>query len=491
MSTPLPCPTPCPTCPRKYRPLPGDGSLPSRFLAIGERPGKDENSAGLPFVGVSGQEQNETYLPLAGLRRSDIRFTNAVQCWADNNRTPSAKEVSACAAHHLPAHIAACRPEVIFLIGGSACRLCPGIVLDAQHGIPQHTRKVGGPSGSLFGWSGWVVPMWHPAAGLRVGKVMSQLLEDWASVGRLLQGGNGAFSPDPPTPTTNYRIWRRGARPQSCSTTYLPGVDTESHGARPYSIQVADSPGSAVLYPAGDPEALDAAARAIADREIVMHHAGHDVDECARMGVRIARYRDTMQEAYHLGTLPQGLKSLTYRLFRHTMTSWEDTVRPASINALLSWLSEAIVVARMDLYGTKTRTFKTCVCGHGEAAHWTASHASKCDCPGFVGRTETEEVAGDTERLFKRLIDHSSPAPDSEYDPWERLSAWRVESTSDYGHVVARCGEYPILGIGNCTEAQAVAYACGDADWTARAAVELARLREERAIHVAPGDEDR
>ena len=64
----------------------------------------------------------------------------------------------ACAAHHLPQEIAATRPEVIILAGGTAASLCPGIVLDRHHGIPQHTSKVCGPDG-LFGWSGWVVPM--------------------------------------------------------------------------------------------------------------------------------------------------------------------------------------------------------------------------------------------------------------------------------------------------------------------------------------------
>ena len=58
------------------------------------------------------------------------------------------------------------------------------------------------------------------------------------------------------------------------------------------------------------------------------------LEDCDAAEYASGRYRDTMQEAFHLGNLPQGLKALTYRLFRHTMTSYEETVRPASIRAL-------------------------------------------------------------------------------------------------------------------------------------------------------------
>ena len=178
------CPTPCPGCPRKYRPLPGDGPQPARFLAIAERPGFNENKIGRVLVGKAGQEQDETYFPLAGLRRRDVRCTNAVQCWADSNRTPNAKEILACASHHLPQEIRDTQPEVIFLLGSSPCTLCPGIRLDMHHGRPQHTSKVG----DLFGWQGWIVPCYHPALGLHEGKWMTSLLEDWAYIGDFLRG---------------------------------------------------------------------------------------------------------------------------------------------------------------------------------------------------------------------------------------------------------------------------------------------------------------
>src|ERR1035437_4833667 len=176
------CPTPCPTCTCKNPPLPGDGPQPSPWLLLGERPGYWENKGGRVLIAKTGQELDQTSLPLAGLRRSQVRCVNVVSCWADNNKTPTAKEVLSCAAHHIPQEIAETRPEVIVLMGGSACTLCPGIRLDYMHGRPQSTRKVG----SLFGWHGTIVPMYHPALGLHESRWMKSLLDDWAGLQREL-----------------------------------------------------------------------------------------------------------------------------------------------------------------------------------------------------------------------------------------------------------------------------------------------------------------
>ena len=94
------------------------------------------------------------------------------------------------------------------------------------------------------------------------------------------------------------------------------------------------------------------------------------------------------------------------------------------------------------------------------------------------------------EKLFNRLLSHTDV--NAEYDPWLRLDDWRhaPENERDVAHLEARVGRYPLLGIGNCTEAQAVRYAVGDADWTGQVAVELERRRREGKFEIAPGDGD-
>lgn len=479
-------PAPCPPCQRKYRPIPGTGPQPAPVLLIGERPGETENRTGRVFDGKAGQELDETYLPRGGYRRSDIRCVNAVQCWAENNRTPSEKECMACAAHHLPQEIAATNPEVIILAGGTAARLCPGIVLERHHGIPQHTSKVG----EIFGWTGYVIPMFHPALGLHESRWMKSMLEDWERLaGELASPGDVTVS------DTDYRLAHHKYDVDKYYKDYVPdfdlywpGVDTESHGGKPYSIQVSHRPGTGLFIRAEDAESI-ARLQYHLD-EAVLHFAVADLGPLAKMGIRLTSYRDTGQEAYQLGNLPQGLKSLVYRLFRVEMTSWEDTVRPASIRRLQEWLVEAWTIAQKDLFEVKTTATRTCrVCGHGAAKHtpnWCS--AKDCKCPQFLPVLKEEKRDGDVASLFSRLLKHTDVK--SEYDPWDRLDDWRLSADRSVSHIEARIGPHPILGIGNCTLAEAIQYACGDADYTAQVAVELAARRAGAGLDIHPGDRD-
>ena len=467
------CAAPCPNCPRRYPPLPGDGPQPARYLMIAERPGYNENRQGRVLVGKAGQEFDETYLPLAGLRRSQVRCVNAVSCWADNNKTPTVKEVAACAAHHLPRELAETQPEVIFLMGGSACSLVPEVRLDMHHGIPR--------GASLFGWRGLVVPMFHPAIGLHEGRWMTPLLEDWANVMQELD-----HPVEPLQPALRYEMLHGELNGMNRRIA----IDTEDHGGSPWSIQWSGYRNTGYMLRAEDERGIAKFAAHMLDErpEVILHNAAHDIEVLRRLGIPVFSYRDTMQEAWHLGNLPQGLKALAYRLFRTTMVSWEDTVRPASINALLLWLSEAMVVARLDLFATKVKVYKTCVCGHGENAHSTFSHAAKCSCTDYTPREEREEVPGAAEKLFARLSNHTDV--NDEYDPWSRLREWRDENDKDFAHIISRCGPWPILGIGNCSEAQAIRYAVGDADQTLQVANELERRRRGDRFKIAWGDED-
>jgi len=450
---------PCDTCPRRYRPIGGSGPQPASILAIGERPGKDEQRSGYVFVGKTGRELDETYLPLAGLDRSDIRVCNAVRCWADNNRTPTEKEVFSCAAHHLPEEIQETEPEIVILMGSSACRMVPEIRLDMMHGIPQRVDD-------LFGWSGWCLPMYHPAMGLHESRWMTQLLEDWER----LKGWIG--NPQPFSIESTEVDYRLATTRQQVIDYFVhygtatPAVDTESHGEEPWSVQVSAKAGTGLLVRAIDKAALEELWFWIIGN-MILHHAPVDLNTLDRLRGRptVTRWRDTMQEAFHLGNLPQGLKPLTYRLFGITMTSWEDVVRPASIRALENWMVEAAVVAEMDLHYSEHKHLKT--------------------------KVKTIVKAGELEKLLKRMMSHVDVS--SEYDPWQRLDDfWRDEENEwQTAYVEARCGRYPILGIGNCKLDEAVRYGCSDADFTGRVAVELERRRNDDCWRIAEGDEDR
>jgi len=449
----------CPDCPRKYRPISGDGPLPSPVLIVGERPGKTEHQMQQVFVGKTGEELNRTYLPLAHLDRDDIRVCNAVRCWADNNRTPTPKEVLACAAHHLPAEIESTQPDLLILMGGSACKLVPSIRLDTHHGPSQWGR--------LFDYEGWILPMYHPALGLHESKWMTQLLDDWATF-------DETWILDEPSYPTDYRM----AETWADLSSYLDnpagdrfligdvGADTEDHGGVPWSIQVSTHPGSARLIRSDNKDCLNYLklwAR-LNPTAWDLHFAVHDLDVLAQMGVHPPHYRDTMQEAFHLGNLPQALKPLVYRLFHFRMTSWEDVVWPYSIEALITWIVEAAEISKRDLSYIDVKKLKT--------------------------KVKETVRKGPLESLCNRLLQHTDKA--SEYDPWERLDDFWLDEANEWmtTHIEARIGRYPIKGIANAPLAKAVTYACGDADWTGQVAVELQRRRRDRFWQIAPEDRD-
>ena len=453
----------CPYCPRQFKAVGGDGPRPASCLIILERPGQDENRRGRVACGKTGQELDELYLPLAGLDRSEVRVCNTVLCGNASNKKPTDKEIAECAPFHIPDEIERTNPEFIILCGASACALVPGIKLDLHHGIPQPTSKVG----KLFGWSGWLIPMFHPAIGLHESRWMTICIDDWKGLKAII--ADNRWTDDPVEEPNDYTFAEAVDVVFDIGTCRTLGVDTESHAGKPWSVQYSQTPGMGRLVRVSDQESLYHLRRLVQEtKEVILHNAAYDLEVLRKLGIRVRSYRDTMQESFALGNLPQGLKPLVYRLFRHTMTSYQETVWPASIRALNAWMLEAVEIAERDLT--------------------------------FVDRvqlkTKVREIArrGKLESLLRRLLKNASET--SEYNPWgdekePRLAAFWHDETNEWmvAHIEGRIGPYPILGIGNCSMEQAVAYAVGDADWTGRVAVELERRRGE-SFKIYEGDRD-
>lgn len=71
----------CDQCPLNgSTPVWGDGPLGAQLAFVGEAPGRDEVSLGLPFVGRSGQTW-ENWLSRLGLTRREVWVDNAVMCF--------------------------------------------------------------------------------------------------------------------------------------------------------------------------------------------------------------------------------------------------------------------------------------------------------------------------------------------------------------------------------------------------------------------------
>jgi uracil-DNA glycosylase len=106
-----------------------DGNPQARIMFVGEAPGAEEDRAGKPFVGVSGQLLDRM-LGYIGLDRSRFYITNIIFWRPPGNRTPTSEEVAACLPF-VTRHIELIAPAILVPVGGPATET----LLDRRDGI--------------------------------------------------------------------------------------------------------------------------------------------------------------------------------------------------------------------------------------------------------------------------------------------------------------------------------------------------------------------
>jgi uracil-DNA glycosylase family 4 len=95
-----------------------DGAVGADVLLVGEAPGAQEDLAGVPFVGRSGQLL-DSLLAEAGLPRSRVGVANVLKCRPPANRKPRRAEVGRCRPW-LERQVALAAPRVVVALGGTA-----------------------------------------------------------------------------------------------------------------------------------------------------------------------------------------------------------------------------------------------------------------------------------------------------------------------------------------------------------------------------------
>jgi len=476
-------PSRCGICPNTHRCVGGDGVKPNKLMFIGEAPGREEDWGGRPFIGRAGDEFNNHYLGLAGLDRDDIYITNTMKCRpTDQNKKPSTGQVLGCSSYHIPGELDEVEPDVVVLMGATACSMVPDIDLELEHGIPRY--------GELFGREGLVVPMFHPAAGMHDPSKMIPLMEDFKRLGKWLQGDWVAPSP---VIKPDYRLYNASSdvmlglmlsMQDSWARLGIIGIDTETHGGEPWSLQFSIMPGRARMIRVPDTRAAQVFRRIEGDKEgpvgvirryfmnlaakgteFYFHNADQDLDMLHRIGIDVPEklVQDTMKEAYHTGRLPQKLKHLGYRLLGERMRSWEDVVTGPSKEYLGKWIADAERVAGELLVEAKIKKLK-------KSQRW---------------EYKKHPMEGDFRRIQRHLMTET-------YKPWEQLETVKARYPEEWELVAYHVGEMPKLGIDNAPIDEAVHYGCQDADVTLRVAVEMRNVRRQIVdeINVAECDWD-
>ena len=97
-----------------------DGNPQSRVMLVGEAPGGDEDRAGKPFVGRSGQLLDRM-LAAIGLDRSQVYIANVVPWRPPGNRTPTPQEIAICMPF-IARQIELAAPEFLLCLGGPSAQ---------------------------------------------------------------------------------------------------------------------------------------------------------------------------------------------------------------------------------------------------------------------------------------------------------------------------------------------------------------------------------
>ncbi len=133
----------------------GDGSLSAEIMFVGEAPGRDEDLAGIPFIGAAGQLLSKIIAAMK-LERKDVFITNVLRCHPPGNRNPSPEEVVSCKPY-LMQLVEIIKPKVICTLGKFAA-----------HTMLNVTNPISRLRGNFYDFNGIkLMPTFHPAYLLR------------------------------------------------------------------------------------------------------------------------------------------------------------------------------------------------------------------------------------------------------------------------------------------------------------------------------------
>jgi DNA polymerase len=165
-----------------------DGFPSARVMVVGEAPGREEDLAGKPFVGRSGQLLDRMLAEIGLDRRRDdpdsgAYITNVVPWRPVENRTPSADEIALLAPFALR-HVELADPDFLLLAGASAARALLGTT-DGVLRLRGRWRR--GPGGRPC------LPTLHPAYLLRAPAQKRLAWRDLLALRAALDGAPVAF----------------------------------------------------------------------------------------------------------------------------------------------------------------------------------------------------------------------------------------------------------------------------------------------------------
>lgn len=423
----------CSLCPRVNTPLPPDGPDDSDILFIGEASTRDDEKRKRVMTGRTGDEVNQHYLPLAGLQRGNVRFTNAIACLpatSGGKLDPTNKRdvalLESCTAAHLYPLIERGRFQCLVPLGSFACRATvPGLDLELQHGRPLDSP-----------WGIPAFPMYHPALGLYEPKKMLHIRTDWHRLRSYLNGTLTIAQDAYPEP--DYQEATDDDIHELDGSKALAG-DTESQrDGTPFCLTFTQRAGRGRLIRASSSHHLRAFNQRLQTfrAPILFHNWLYDSPVTERLGLSFRHdlLVDTMQRIFHLGNLPQGLKALAFRELGMEMEDFTDVVGPYSRQRVLDYYQDA-------------------------QTHDWPKPPEELVQDGKTGKWKMYRPQGMNTKLKRFFTDVSKNPNKDVFGMWENWSSPAIEEA---------CGPYPGMCISHVPFYKVLYYACRDADATLR-----------------------
>ena len=305
----------CPSDAKAHLAVPGEGPAPARVMLVGEAPGKEEARTGRPFVGPSGRRLDQL-LKLAGLERDTCYFTNLLKHRPPRNRNPHVGEIKAV------------KPQYIITLGGFAARFFhKHTSLTRDHGVPRQM------DGFIL------VPMYHPAAGLRDPEIWATLVQDFMVLKDILAGAQQD------TLVTDYRLANEETALTTALSVDLVGFDLETTSPRRgkkkvfmmqeaqiVGYSVSSSANSAVYVPGN--LRIFAQAAEYAGLVKVCHQAKFEYGRLAQLGITLTNFHDTKLAAWLLQYHSTHLKSLTRQHLGRDPITYEQVTQGRDMSEL-------------------------------------------------------------------------------------------------------------------------------------------------------------
>lgn len=304
----------------------GQGPLGAQLMLVGEGPGTLESQTGIPFhpKAPAGAELSRYFNGLRLPHRDQCWVTNLVKEW-EGGSLKKKQEVTPQDIERdeweLIGEIETAKPQLIVGLGrhSTSWLLQKSIEMGAVHGLLFHVDH------SQANWSGYVLPCYHPAAGLHQPDLAACTAYDLDQLAGILKRPQGEWEA---------LCWTAGqlgtytqiqeGEPFAETVPGEVGMDTEGVPTAPWGVSIAPQPGRGFV--------LRSLGLALTGHTFplptVFHNYIWDQQILETQGIWIQedRFHDTMLMAYLLGVEPQALKDLALRHLGLDLPEYKDVV---------------------------------------------------------------------------------------------------------------------------------------------------------------------